>query len=335
MFFRKVFSNFFCKYYMAENGSKKVANIFYCKDCDYYCSKKYNWNKHKTTRKHRILTNTYEYLQSDLQKSSNTYICNCGNAYMHRQSLYTHRKTSDNPECKEGKKSQLQEYNEESKQIIDQNQITTQMFYDLMKQNSKFQKGIIYILKQQQPLTTNNNNTINNIMNSNSNNKTFNLNLYLNETCKDALNLSEFIDSINVKLSDLENIGQEGYVDGISDLFLTNLNDLDSHMRPIHCSDLRREILYVKNQNEWFKEAEEKPLIIQAIKQLTTKNIRQIAEWMKKYPDCTQSDSKKNDQYLKIVSNAMSGGTIEEQRNNINKIIKNLAKEVVINKTIK
>lgn len=321
---------------MAENGSKKVANIFYCKDCDYYCSRKYNWSKHIITRKHKILTNTYEYLQSDLQKSSNVYMCSCGNAYMHRQSLYTHRKTSDNPECKESKKHQSQEQIEETKHIIDENQITTQMFYELMKQNSEFQKGIIDILKQQQPVTTNNNNTIhNNIMNSNSNNKTFNLNVYLNETCKDALNLSEFIDSINVKLSDLENIGQEGYVDGISDLFLTNLNDLDSHMRPIHCSDLRREILYVKNQNEWFKEAEDKPLIIQAIKQLTTKNIRQISEWMKKYPDCTQSDSKKNDQYLKIVSNAMSGGTVEEQRNNVNKIIKNLIKEVVINKSIK
>jgi hypothetical protein len=308
---------------MTTNCSKKVAQNFFCKDCDYYCSRTYNWNKHIMTRKHQILTNTSEYLQ----KSSNPHICSCGNSYMHRQSLYTHKKTSDNPKCKDVKQS----IDNSEEDTLDHNKLTGQMFLDMMKQNSEFQKGIIEILKQQQPVTTNNNIINNNIM-SNSNNKTFNLNVFLNETCKDALNLSEFIDSINVKLSDLENFGQEGYVDGISDLFLTNLNELDSHMRPIHCSDLRREILYIKNKNEWIKETDDKPLIIQAIKQLTMKNIRQISEWIKKYPDCTQSDSKKNDQYLKIVMNAMSGGTIEEQESNINKIIKNLAKEVVINK---
>jgi hypothetical protein len=315
---------------MSKNAPKN-STIFICEKCDFQCIKLSDWRRHCFTRKHERLTNT-----SILTDENAPFVCMCNNKYKHRQSLYKHIKYSKSLECKESKKHQPQEQIEETKHIIDENQITTQMFYELMKQNSEFQKGIIDILKQQQPVTTNNNNTIhNNIMNSNSNNKTFNLNVYLNETCKDALNLSEFIDSINVKLSDLENIGQEGYVDGISDLFLTNLNDLDSHMRPIHCSDLRREILYVKNQNEWFKEAEDKPLIIQAIKQLTTKNIRQISEWMKKYPDCTQSDSKKNDQYLKIVSNAMSGGTVEEQKNNINKIIKNLIKEVVINKSIK
>jgi len=231
--------------------------------------------------------------------------------------------------CKDTFKDIIEEDDEEK---VDDTKLTTQLFLDMMKQNSEFQKGIIEILKQQQPVTTNNNTINNTIMNSNSNNKTFNLNVFLNETCKDALNLNEFIESINVKLSDLENFGQEGYVDGISDLFLTNLNELDSHMRPIHCSDLRREILYIKTQNEWIKEADDKPLIIQAIKQLTMKNIRQISEWIKKYPDCRDSDSKKNDQYLKIVMNAMSGGTVEEQQSNINKIIKNLAKEVVINK---
>lgn len=305
---------------MSKNAPKNAV-FFVCEKCDFKCSKKSDWTRHCFTRKHERLTNA-----SETTYKKAPFVCMCNSDYKHRQSLYKHIKYSKNIVCKDTFAQLIEEPKE------DHTKLTTQLFLDMMKQNSEFQKGIIEILKQQQPATTNNNTINNNILNSNSNNKTFNLNVFLNETCKDALNLSEFIDSINVKLSDLENFGQEGYVDGISDLFLTNLNELDSHMRPIHCSDLRREILYIKTQNAWIKETDDKPLIIQAIKQLTMKNIRQISEWIKKYPDCTQSDSKKNDQYLKIVMNAMSGGTVEEQQSNINKIIKNLAKEVVINK---
>ena len=170
-----------------------------------------------------------------------------------------------------------------------------------------------------------------NVSNSN-NNKTFNLNVYLNEECKNALNMRDFVESIQIQLSDLENTGQVGYVEGISQIFINNLSKLNNHERPIHCSDYKREVLYIKNENKWIKETEDKQTIKNAIKQVANKNIRQIKNWQDKYPEYNNPESKHNDKYMKIVLNSMSGSTEEEQKNNINKIIKNVAREVIIEK---
>ena len=172
------------------------------------------------------------------------------------------------------------------------------------------------------------NNTINNTTNNN-----FNLNVFLNETCKDALNLADFVSSLQVKLKDLEETAKIGYTEGVSRIFINGLNELEVNMRPIHCSDLKRETLYVKNDDKWTKEGDEnKPILKKAIKQIANENIKQISDWRKKYPDCTASDSRKNDQYLKIVSNAMAGCNKEEQDININKIVTKISKEVTIEK---
>jgi len=184
-------------------------------------------------------------------------------------------------------------------------------------------------------LTENNmntNNNSNNISNSMNNNKTFNLNVFLNETCKDAMNISDFVSSIKLNLDDLEHTGRQGYVQGITNIVLKNLNNVEQHMRPLHCSDVKREILYIKDNNEWTKETEEKPILTKAIKTIANENIKQIKNWRNKNPDCITSESRKNDLYLKIVSNSMNGLTEEEGKKNINKIISNVAKEVVIDK---
>jgi hypothetical protein len=154
----------------------------------------------------------------------------------------------------------------------------------------------------------------------------------LNETCKDALNISEFVDSIKVQLTDLEHFGYTGYVEGVSKILIKNLNELDTCKRPIHCSDVKREVLYIKDDDKWLKEDNDKLVIKKAIKDVSNKNIKQITEWTNLNPDCKQSDSRKNDQYLKIVMNSMSGGSNEEQMTNINKIIKNITKSVIIEK---
>jgi hypothetical protein len=134
-------------------------------------------------------------------------------------------------------------------------------------------------------------------------------------------------------LSDLETTGRLGYVAGISNIFLNNLKQLDTHQRPIHCSDLKREVIYIKDEDQWSKEEDEITIKLQnVIKQVANKNIKQIPEWVKQHPNCTDSDSKKNTTYLNIVSNSMSGSTKEEQSKNINQIIKNLVKEVFIKK---
>jgi hypothetical protein len=180
----------------------------------------------------------------------------------------------------------------------------------------------------------NNNNISNNINNNTTNieNKTFNLNLFLNETCKNAMNISDFVSSIQVNLEDLEYTGRQGYIQGISNIILNNLQKLEQHERPLHCNDLKREILYIKENNKWEKEKDNKPILTKAIKTIANENIKQIKFWREKYPDCTDADSKKNNLYLKIVSNSMNGLTEEEGHRNIDKIISNVAKEVIIDK---
>jgi hypothetical protein len=152
------------------------------------------------------------------------------------------------------------------------------------------------------------------------NNKTFNLNVFLNETCKDAINLTDFVNQIQVSIKDLEETGTLGYAEGISKVFIKNLNDIDYNMRPIHCSDSKREILYIKDDNQWTKDDEQKTTLTKAIKQVAHKNIKQISEWQKLNPEFSDPDSKQNDRYQKIILNSMSGSTKEESDKNYEKI---------------
>jgi hypothetical protein len=179
---------------------------------------------------------------------------------------------------------------------------------------------------------TNNNSHNTNTTNTTNIDKNFNLNFFLNETCKNAMNITDFVSSIQMNFDDLEHTGRTGYIEGISNIILKNLNKLENNMRPLHCSDFKREVLYIKDNNEWTKETENKPILTNAIKIIANENIKQITKWRDNYPDCTKSDSKKNDLYLKIVSNSMNGLTKEESEKNINRIISNVAKNVVIEK---
>jgi hypothetical protein len=193
----------------------------------------------------------------------------------------------------------------------------------LLQQNSELQQSIIKLSQEK---------VVNNSITTNSNNKNFNLNFFLNETCKNAMNISEFVSSIKVNLEDLEYTGRQGYIKGISSIILNNLQKLEQHDRPLHCNDLKREILYIKDNDKWEKESDKKPILTKAIKVIANENIKQIKHWKEKYPDCTDADSKKNNLYLKIVSNSMNGLTEEESHRNIDKIISNVAKEVIIDK---
>ena len=207
-----------------------------------------------------------------------------------------------------------------------------------MIENKEIRGLIIELLKKESinntnnTNNTNNNNTINNNHISNCNNKSFNLNFFLNEQCKNALNLNEFVDSIKMQMSDLEEFAQLGYANGVSNIFVKGINALDVNKRPIHCSDIKREVLYIKSNDEWVKETDDKPLIKGAIKRVAFKNIKQINEWVKENPGCQDPRTKQNVKYNKIVMNSMSGGTVEEQHDNIEKIIKNVTKAVVIDK---
>jgi hypothetical protein len=247
----------------------------------------------------------------------------CGKKYKDRTGLWRHKKICE-----------LNSSNITPELVIELIKDNKEMKQLLMAQNHTIQQqnSTINSLVSTNPIGNNNSNNVN--ITNNSNNKAFNINFFLNETCKDALNISEFVSSIKVTLADLENTGRKGYVQGISNIILRNLQDLEHHQRPIHCNDQKREVIYIKDNNKWEKESDNKPILTKAIKVIANENIKQIKFWKDKYPDCTDYDSKQNNMYLKIVSNSMNGLTEEESQSNISKIISNVAKETIIDKSI-
>jgi hypothetical protein len=171
----------------------------------------------------------------------------------------------------------------------------------------------------------NNNNIVNN-------NQQFNLQFFLNDTCKNAMNIMDFVSQLKVGMDDLEETGRLGFAEGISKIFINGLQQIEINDRPIHCSDPKRAIFYIKDNNLWNKESEDKKLLTNAIKHVANKNIKQIFEWTKEHPEYNDPSSKENDKYLKIVYESMSGSTKEETDKNYNKIIKNIVKETIIEK---
>jgi hypothetical protein len=293
-----------------------TAHKYTCEFCDFKCGKNSDWLRHISTAKHKRLINPNNNTQI---RANKVYQCDCGKVYRHMSSLCAHKKKCNNLIEPENNEYMYQGINIKDKDAL---------VLHLLKQNGELQNKIIELVSQPSSMNNSNNiNTTNNI-----GNKTFNLQFFLNETCKDAMNITDFVSSIKVSLEDLENTGRCGYIEGISNIIVKNLNDLEQHMRPLHCSDYKREILYIKDNNEWLKESDNKPILTKTIKTIANENIKQISKWTNTYPDCTKADSKKNDLYLKIVSNSMNGLTKEEGDKNINKIISNVAKKVIIDK---
>lgn len=290
----------------------KSSEFFYCKKCDYKSSRHSQWVRHLSTAKHQM-----DNLDNKKVPEHNMllYSCHCGKKYKYQSGLCKHKKFCLEKEITDSFISQnhniIQTLLQENKDIKNL----------LLTQTNKLMEVAI----QNKVIT---NHTTNNTTNN------FNLQVFLNVTCKDAINISDFVDSLKVEIKDLEETGRIGYVDGISNIFINGLNNLDINKRPIHCSDLKRETFYIKDKDIWEKETVEKDKLKYVIRSIGTKNIKQIANWQKENPDCFDCYSKKNDQYLKIVSNAMNGSTIEETKKNYDKIITKLAKEVVIQKEL-
>ena len=300
---------------MASNNSQKIPEQYECCFCNYITVSKKDFNKHTLSNKHNRLVNANKMLVNS--NDNKKYSCNCGKTYSHDSSYYRHKK-----------KCNITIVTDLNDETIDKDQLIIMLIKqnaELIKETSEFKHMMMDVIKS---------GTHNNTTHTNSHNNTFNLNFFLNETCKNALNIDEFVSSIKVSLDDLENTGRQGYIEGISSIILNKLKNLNHYDRPIHCADQKREILYIKNNNQWFKESEEKPLLTKAIKTIANENIKQIKTWRDKNPDCTNSDSKKNSLYLKIVSNSMSGSHQDECDKNLNKIISNVAKETMIPKDI-
>jgi len=299
-------------------------NEFYCLKCDFKCNKKGDWNRHILTQKHQM-----KYVVKNVKpiiKKTKQYACYCGEILNSRTTLWRHKNNCD---------QQPKNLNIFDKIDTENNSnISSDLIIKLLSQNNDLHQMLIEQNKQIFELTKEVkvvNNTTNNTTNNNNN---FNLQVFLNDTCKDAVNLVDFVESLQVQLKDLEETARLGYSEGVSRIFINGLNELDVNKRPIHCRDAKRETLYIKEQDEWTKDDTNKTKLSKAIKTVGRKNIQQIFEWQKKNPEYKDPESKQNDKYLNLVYNTMSGSTTEEQEKNMTKIIKNITKEVIIDKNI-
>jgi len=288
--------------------------LYFCEKCDFISGNKKDYMRHMLTLKHRKQVGMMTNLTEKPIKNPRPYCCECGRDYATRQGLHVHRK-----KCKMDF-IETETVNDEpsSKELL-------KLISQLMKSHNGLQDSILEICKN----ATNTNNTT--ITQTNSNNKTFNLNMFLNETCKDAMNITDFVDSIKLQLSDLENVGEVGYVKGISNIIVKNLNALDITKRPVHCADKKREVLYIKDDDKWEKEDDDNKKLRKMIRRVAFKNYKQISQFKAKYPDCDKSESRYSDKYNKIIVESM-GGAGDNEKENEDKIIRNISKEVVINK---
>ena len=340
------------------NPNKKNAEnaeIFNCLICDFKCSKKSNYNIHLMTRKHKILTNPNDLMP--LSAYDKHLSCKCGKKYSHLSSLCAHRKKctyieKNNINIHIGH-SDLEDIEHDNENNNDDNhnhnvhdntenmiistttattttkppektteefKMLTTLVMEVVKNNQDFQKQMFEMCKTIQSNITMNNNC----------NNTFNMQVFLNEECKDAINITDFVNSVNIQLEDVENVGRLGYANGISNIIVKELKMLDVYKRPIHCSDVKREIFYVKDNDVWERETPENSKLIKAIQGISKKNMVKLNDWRDKYPDCMDCESQYNDIYIKLMLEACGGRG--DQSAGENKIIKNIAKEVVINK---
>jgi hypothetical protein len=316
---------------MKIQKSLKIPKQFGCEKCDYYTSNKKDYDKHLLTFKHTKEENG----SIKENKKSQLYNCECGKEYKTHGGLWKHKK-----KCNSNADT---DFSNDDNSIINDNALLSNLVIEVVKNNNNLQKQCFEIQKQNQEFQqkmvesfnevikngTTNTNILNN--NINSHNKTFNLQVFLNETCKDAMNIMDFVNSLKIELSDLENVGNVGYVNGISSIIVKNLNLLDETKRPVHCADTKREVMYVKDDNKWEKDNENKSQMRKIIKHATHKNSKLLKEYKAKYPGCEKSESKYSYAYDKLIVETF-GGKGDDEIGKENKIIRNIAKNVTINK---
>jgi len=298
---------------MTTEKTKKNEKKYKCINCHFFTSKKTDYSIHLTTLKHINNGLTTENNRKNDKNENHKLEClMCDRTFNDRAGLWRHKKKCETNYCNEDFITCINDVTKQEKLIE-----------YLLKENSEFKQLMIDQNKQLLEIAKNsgNNNTTNN----------FNINFFLNETCKNAMNIMDFVSQLQVGIKELEDTGRLGFAEGISNIFINGLKKMDISDRPIHCSDLKRETMYIKDKDQWSKE---KTVLTTAIKHVAHKNMKQISEWSKVHPEYNDSMSKQNDKYLKIVSESMCGSTKEESYKNYTKIISNVAKQVIIHKHI-
>jgi hypothetical protein len=301
---------------------KKNLPRFYCEKCDFLCYMKCDWERHIMRAKHlsSVTGNDLE-----IKKLKKTYSCDCGKIFKTNSGLWKHEKACKTKKTENeiviSKKTNLND-EEMLDMIIQDNKDLKNILMEQMKENNELKNMMMKVIENGTHNTYNN-----------SNNKTFNLQVFLNETCKDAMNIMDFVNSMEIELDDLEKVGELGYVNGMTNIILKNLKALDVTKRPVHCTDAKREILYIKDDNKWEKETENKDKMKLALKYIVHKNAKMFNVFKAKYPDCIKSYSTRCDQYNKLVVEVLGGKGDNENQNN-EKIIRRIAREVTIDKDV-
>jgi len=291
--------------------SPKIPKIYDCQCCSYSTRNKKDIAKHFDTIKHK--TNAVRISSNEKIPEPTEFFCKkCNKSYKAKSSLWYHMK-----KCSPESESVLTSNNGKPQTSEDYVMIT-----ELLKQNQDLHKQILEISKERKQYITNTTNHT----------KTFNLNVFLNETCKDAVNLMDFVNSLQLKLSDFENTGRLGYIEGISKIIVNGLKQMDVHKRPIHCTDSKRETMYVKDQDVWEKENADKSRLTKAVKMIANKNLLQTQEWIETHPECAINNSPENENFVNMMLSILGGQTEEEDNKNREKILRNIAKEVSIDK---
>lgn len=293
--------------------STDTKTTFYCERCDYSTSNKKDFTKHTNTMKHQKKVDEWliKVQYYDLMHQDPKHKCSlCGQIYKDKSGLWRHKKKCQpEPEPKP----------------VETASVSNDMIMKLIEQNHELQKQMLELAKNQSVIhNTNSNNT--------TTNNQFNLHLFLNETCKDALNISEFVNSLQLQLKDFETTGRIGYVEGISRIIVNGLKQIDVHKRPIHCTDIKRETLYIKDQDAWEKENPDKNKLKSAVNRVARMNLNQLSKWQEANPDCININTKENDDYIQLSLAALGGRSQEEDEKYMDKIMKNVLREVVLDK---
>jgi hypothetical protein len=291
--------------------SQKIPKIYSCIKCNYFTSNKKDYNKHNSTLKHQNTTNT----TNDVPKPHMGYDCECGKKYKHHSSLWTHKK---NCSVKSQKNIPIHSPT---------NDTNNETILALLKQNQEFKE---LLLDQNKHITTITNNTYT----THNNNQKFNLNFFLNTTCKDAMNMTDFIENMEINFNDIENIGKNGYISGMTDMILSRIKQMDVTKRPLHCTDLKRETMYIKDNDEWSKDAPDNPKLHKTIKYVAKRNYATIPLWREKHPECQDWNNPQYDFCVDMMRNIL-GDIGDEQTRLDNKVIKNMSRHILVNKEIK
>ena len=284
---------------------KENANKFECKICNFTCSKESEWKRHNVTSKHvNRITGIY--------KTPITHICKCGKQYKYSRGLWEHKQ-----KCNGLMRTQSTEQPPEISNPVD-----SSLILELLNQNKELHQMVIELAKKAGNTTNNTNNTINN---------KFNLNVFLNETCKNAMTLTDFVKSMNLSVEDFVNTGELGYVNGISQIMVDRINNMELCDRPLHCTDLKRETVYVKDAEKWEKD-EDNDKMRDAVKKVASKNERMRSVWYNETPNIDVLGSDNCEKFFKYSKSALGGVNPDQTRTFQDKIIRNVLKEVIIDK---